>query len=86
MVESEGVGGGVASCRGLLKDGSSKEMGGVVVVCRDLWEVSMYEGRCGSAPGSQSSLGDGRDMRDGRGCRGMSDGSVGKGECCRGIA
>ena len=45
MAEIKGVGGDVASCRGLPGNGSNKERGEAITVYRDLREATMYEGR-----------------------------------------
>jgi len=85
MAEIMGVEGDVARCPVLPENGSSRGRREAVAVCRSPREVSMYEGRGGAATCCRSSLGNGRDMGDGRGCPEMSERSVEeeKGEYCR---
>jgi hypothetical protein len=84
MAEMKGLGGDVASCRGLLGNGSSRRSRGPVVVGRDLREFSMHEGRGGAATSCRSLPENSIDMGDGRGCREMPGCVVeeGKGEYC----
>ena len=49
VAEIKGLGGDIASCRGLPGNGSNRGRRGIVAVCRSPREAGMYEGRGGTA-------------------------------------